>query len=297
MPEIEIDKIKIPDVRVSSVLTEEQKALLASTIKEVGVVQDPVVRDLGDGTFELLAGRSRLQALVDQGAKTVTVKVLTVDEKTGLLMNIIENVARGSYEYISVARAIRKMLKLGSTYEELEKVFPWRARWIEFIEGLQDLPDDVVQAIHDKTITPSHVQIALNLPTPEEIHSGLQTAYRLGWDTGTFKTFVQNRVEEIKRAKAKAAEQGTEPVIPTANPEQLTRYHQCLACGYKKPVEKVTVQMVCEDCMKLIKYITSQVGPPETAIYEVGNALNFYAGVKQEATPPPPPPTAAESPQ
>jgi len=61
MPElrtIPIDKIRIPDVRVSSILNEEQKAFLSSTIREIGVIQDPVVRDLGDGTYELISGNS-----------------------------------------------------------------------------------------------------------------------------------------------------------------------------------------------------------------------------------------------
>jgi len=61
MPElrtIPISKIKIPDVRVSSILNEEQKALLRSTIRSVGVIQDPVVRMLPDGSYEVIAGNS-----------------------------------------------------------------------------------------------------------------------------------------------------------------------------------------------------------------------------------------------
>jgi len=65
MPELKVvrlNKIRIPEVRVSSILDEEQKALLASTIREVGVVQDIVVRDLGQGEFELVAGKGGIAA-------------------------------------------------------------------------------------------------------------------------------------------------------------------------------------------------------------------------------------------
>lgn len=268
-------------MRVSSILDEEQKALLASTISQVGVIQDPVVRPLPDGYYELVTGRSRISEQIAQGALEVQVKVIEADEKLGLIMNIVENVARGSYDYISIGQAIRKLRTLGSSPEELEKIFPWRARWIQFLEDLQDLPDDVVAAIKARKITPTHVQVALNLPTPYEVHDGLRTAINLGWDTGTFKIFVQNRVEQIARAKAEAEAKGVEPEIPAPNPEQLIQYRQCLICGYRKPAKEITLQYVCEGCQTLTRYITDQLGPPEKAIDTIYAALQVYFGVRR----------------
>lgn len=290
MPELKripVTLIKIPDVRVSSVLDDEQRALIGSTIREVGVVQDPVVRALPDGSYELVAGKSRIQELVAQGAQEVDVKVIAADERTALIMNIIENVARGSYDYISVSKAIRKLVTLGSTYEDLEKIFPWRRRWIQFLDELQDLPDDVVQALTARIITPTHVQIALNLPTPEEIHQGLRTVIRLAWDTGTFKIYVQNRLEQIEAARRDAASQGLEPTIPAANPQALIKYKQCLLCGYQKDVKEVTLQTVCDGCRKLASYITNQEGPPEKAIFTIYAALRMYHGLPPDLGPEP----------
>ena len=197
-------------------------------------------------------------------------------------MNIVENVARGSYDYISIAQTIRKLRELGATPEELERIFPWKKRWIQFIEDLQDLPEDVAEAIANRRITPTHVMLAANLPTPYEVHDGLKTAINLGWDTGTFKTFVQNRVEQIARAKQKAAAEGVEPEIPPAVPEQLIRYKQCLLCGYKKPAEQVTVQLVCQGCVDLIGYITHLEGPPEDAKQTIYAALQAYYGAVEK---------------
>jgi len=285
---IPIDRIKIPDIRVSSILDEEQRALMASTIKEVGVVQDPVVRYLPDGSYELVAGRSRIRELAAQGATKVDCKVIEADEKTGLIMNVIENVARGSYDYISIAQAIRRLRELGSTSEDLEKVFPWKRRWIEFLEQLQDLPGDVVEALKERRITPTHVQLALNLTTPEEVHSGLRTAISLGWDSGTFRVFVTNRNEEILRARQAAKEKGVASEIPPASPEQLIKYRQCLVCGYQKPAQRVTLQSVCEDCVDLARYITQLEGDPAEAIHVIYEALKMYHGVPRPTVPLPP---------
>jgi len=284
LPELKIipvGSIRIPDVRVSSILDEEQRALLASTIAEVGVVQDPVVRALPDGNYELIAGRGRISELVALGRTEVQVKVVEADEKMGLVMNVIENVARGSYDYISISQAIRRLKSLGAVPEQLEKIFPWSRRWIDFLEDLQDLPDDVVAAIKARKITPTHVQHALNLPTPYEVHDGLRSAINLGWDTGTFKVFVQNRVDQIARAKAEAAAKGVEPEIPAVNPEQLVQYRQCLVCGYRKPAKEITLEYICEACQTLTRYITDQLGPPEKAIETVYAALQVYFGMRR----------------
>ena len=61
MPElktVKLDTIEIPDVRVSSILNEEQRALMASTIKEIGVIQNIVVRVTAIDQYELVAGNS-----------------------------------------------------------------------------------------------------------------------------------------------------------------------------------------------------------------------------------------------
>jgi len=275
---VELDRIRIPEIRVSSILDEEQRALLSSTIKEIGVVQDIVVRRAGVDQYELVAGKSRLEELKTLGFQETTVKVIDADDKLGLIINIVENVARGSYDYISISRAIRRLKETGCTPQELERIFPWQRRWIQFIEDLQDLPGDVTEAIANRRITPTHVQLALNLTTPYEVHDGLRTAINLGWDTGTFKTFVQNRIEQLEHAKREAEAKGVEPETPPAAPEQLIRYKQCLLCGYKKPAEQVTVQLVCEPCKDLVGYVTELEGPPEDAIKTVYAALQAYYG-------------------
>ena len=282
MKKIPVDKIRIPDVRVSSILDEEQKAILKSTIKEVGVIQDPVVRPLPDGAFEVVAGKSRILELASQGATEITVKVIETDERTALTMNIIENVARGTFDYISVAQSIRKLKTLGATDQDLVKIFPWRPQWLNFIEELQDLPEDITQAIKDKKITPSHVQIAVALPTPYEIHDGLKTAINMGWDSGTLRTYVQNRVSQIEAAKAEAQARGVEPEIPPPNPTQLIQYRQCLLCGYRYPTEAVTLQHACTDCQDLVKYIVDLLGQPKDAIQKVYVAMSAYFGQRPQ---------------
>jgi len=287
---IDLKTVRIPDVRVSSILNPEQQALLSSTIQAVGTVQDIVVREIGESKYELVAGKSRLQDILAKGYTEWPVKVITATEKLALIMNIVENLARGTYEYISVSQAIRKLRNMGASWEELEGIFPWKHRWLEFIDGLQDLPDDVVEALRARKITPTHVQVALNLPTPVEVHGGLRTAITHEWDTGIFKTFVQNRVDQIADAHREAAAKGLPPEIPPPLPEQLIKYKMCLVCGYRKPAEEITVQLICDGCRQLAKYVKDVVGPNEDAMQVVYRAMQAYHGVLQQQQRPRPPP-------
>ena len=299
MPELKVipvEKIRVPDVRVGSVLSDEQRALIASTIKSVGLVQDPVVRALPDGDYELVSGKSRIAELAAQGHQEVQVKVIEADDPTALIMNITENVARGSYDYISVSKSIRRLKELGVGPDRLEGIFPWKSRWIEFLEGLQDLPSDVVEAISARKLTPTHVQVALELPTPYEIHDGLRTALNLGWDTGTFKTYVQNRVDQVAKARADAASRGQEPIIPPAMPEELIQYTQCLLCGYKKPRTQVTVSQVCDSCKDVAAYVAANLGSDADALQTLYSALQAYFGPPRPQQPQPQPPKAEPSP-
>lgn len=291
---IKFSEVRIPEVRVSSIHTKEERALLASTTKEIGLVQDMVVRPLPDGGYELISGRGRMEELAAAGHTEYTFKVLEAGDAEALIMNIVENVARGSYDYVSVSEAINKLIALGRSFDDLAMIFPWRKRWIEFLAGFKDLPDDVIQGIKTKQLTPTHIQIAVNLPTPAEIHSGLRTAMRLGWNTSTFKVFVDNRLDQIRRAHEEATARGGPVEIPVAQPKQLIRYKQCLACGYQKPVDKVLIYPVCDECMQIAKYVTANLGSEEDALQTIYAALQMYYGNQQrpaapheEARPPP----------
>jgi len=284
--EIPIDLIDIPDVRVNSVLDDEQKAWLEATIKSMGVIQDPVVRRKPDGRYELIAGKSRITKMKELGMEKVRVKVLDADDLTALKMNIIENVARGSWDYISLARAIKKMFDLGATMEDVCKTFGRSETWVRRTLVLLDLPEEIQEAIRAGKLTPSHVYIAGRLPTPYEVHDALLTALRLGWSTSVLETYVENRLYEIEQAKKQAAATGQPVEIPEPNPEKLIQYKMCTLCGYMHPSDKVTVQIVCQDDLDLVKYIRDMLGPGPDAIQTVYKALQLYFSQPRQLRPP-----------
>ena len=279
-------KIKIPGIRASSRMDPEAKEFFDATIKEVGVVQEPVVRSLDDGTYELVAGLSRMRAQIEDGAQEIEVKVIQVDERTATVMHLAENVARGKVDPISIAKVMTKLMGQGYNIQDLRRALGKSESWVRRTLQLLDLPEEIQQAIAQGLLTPSHVYIAAHMPTPDETLDALQTAVKLGWTSSTLETFVANRLSEIDAAKKAAEEKGGPVDIPPANPQQLISFKQCLLCGYRKPQDKVLNMMVCEDCINLVKYVTGQLGPSDQALNTLYSALAKYFGQTIPATPP-----------
>ena len=273
-----IDAIKIPEVRASSKLTPEQLAFFKATVEAVGVVQDPVVRSVSPGVYELVAGKTRLEELRARGETEISVKLIDADERTATFMHLAENVARGSVDPVSVAKVMAKLRAGGTSIGDLARVLGKSETWVRRTLALLDLPEEYQQAIKDAKLTPTHVYLACKMPTPYEVDDALRTALTHGWNTSIFETFVNNRIAQLEAAKQAAAEKGVEYAPPPVEPEKLISYKQCLLCGYRVPADQIQVQLVCDGCQELAAYITSQLGPWEKCRDVVFSALQLYFG-------------------
>lgn len=276
MESISIDSIVIPEVRASSKFTPEQLEFFQATVKELGVVNPITIRPLLEGGYELVAGKTRLLEAQNQGATMIDAIVLEVDNKKALLMHLAENVARGSVDTISVAKVIRKLQEEGSDIPEISRILGKSETWVRRTLQLLELPEEYQDNIKDGKLTPTHVYLAAKLPTTYEMDEALKTAVRLEWNTPILQTYVENRVVQLERAREEAQKSGVPETPPPPVPQELVSYRQCLVCGYKKPKDQVTLQQVCDPCIKMVQYICGQLGPPEEAEKTIFHALRGY---------------------
>jgi len=296
---VPIDKIRIPEVRASSKFTEEQEAFFKATIDSVGVINDIVLRKLPDGFFELQAGKSRLEELKARGNVEVDAKIIDADERTGLIIHLAENLARGSTDPISEAKVMQKLITLGSSVEEVSKILGRSKEWVDLRLALLQLPEKYRGDLTTGKLKVGHVEEILRLPNPIEIEAALSTARDLGWPVNVLKNYVDNRLVDIQRTEAK--DQSGQPVTPPAPAAmvEMARTRQCLCCGQMRLINQIRMPTMCDPCYELIRYVTSQLGKPEDAIQKVYEALDFYQRYQewqrrqsQPGIPPPAPPTS-----
>ncbi len=93
---------------------------LAASIKEVGVMQPPVVRELGDGLYELIMGERRLRASKIAGLKTIPVILRASADNEMLREALLENIHRSQLNPHEEAAAYQNLLNdFGYTHDEL----------------------------------------------------------------------------------------------------------------------------------------------------------------------------------
>ena len=84
---------------------------LADSIKLHGIIQPLTVRELTNGTYELISGERRLRAAKLVGLEKVPAYVRNVDDQRSLEMALIENIQRKDLNAIEVALSFERMLE------------------------------------------------------------------------------------------------------------------------------------------------------------------------------------------
>lgn len=84
---------------------------LAASISQHGIMQPIVVRPIGEGRYEIIAGERRFRAARLAGLEEVPVLVREVTDQNALAMALIENIQREDLNPLEEAQAIRRLIE------------------------------------------------------------------------------------------------------------------------------------------------------------------------------------------
>jgi ParB family transcriptional regulator, chromosome partitioning protein len=151
---------------------DEALAGLATSIREVGILQPLVVRRTTEGRYELIAGERRLRAARAAGLPVVPVVLRDSGDDALLRDALIENIHREDLNPIEQAEAFKALLgELGLKQEELaDRVGVSRSHIANTIRLLA-LPLEVQQLLTDDKITAGHARALLSLGDKEAMAS------------------------------------------------------------------------------------------------------------------------------
>jgi ParB family transcriptional regulator, chromosome partitioning protein len=169
---------------------------LADSIRERGVLQPPVVRDLGEGHYELIAGERRARASRLAGLSEIEVILKDSDRAGSLQDALLENVARADLSPIEKARAYASLVEdLGLTREAIGRQLGESRMNISNYIRLLDLPDDVLDLIDGGQLTYVHGRALLLCSEQATRRDLARRAVQEGWST--------RQLEHAARAKAR----------------------------------------------------------------------------------------------
>ena len=140
---------------------------LANSIRQIGLVQPITLRDMGDGTYVIIAGERRWRACQRVGLTTIPAYIRTVDDENMMEMALVENIQREDLTAIEVALAYQSLIEQYSlTQDKLsERVGKNRATIANYLRLLK-LPASVQVALRKREIDMGHARALLALSDP-----------------------------------------------------------------------------------------------------------------------------------
>lgn len=167
--EIRIDDIKPNPNQPRRSFDEETLGELAASIKELGVVQPLSVREMGDGTYQIIAGERRWRAAGIAGLNSVPAYVRSASDSEVTEMALIENIQREDLNAIEVALAFRNLIDTYNlTQERLSERLGKKRATIANHLRLLKLPAEIQLGLRDHKLDMGHARALLSVEDPKE---------------------------------------------------------------------------------------------------------------------------------
>ncbi len=146
---------------------EESMGALAASIREVGLLQPVLVRELEEeeDSYELIAGERRWRAARRAGLQTIPVLVQVADDVASLEQALVENLHRVDLNALEEAAAYQQLIdEFGLTHEQVAtRMGKGRATVTNTLRLLQ-LPAGAQRALAERTISAGHARALLGTP-------------------------------------------------------------------------------------------------------------------------------------
>lgn len=161
----------------------DQEALdaLAASIKAQGVMQPILVRPVGDGKHEIIAGERRWRAARIAGLATVPVLVRAVPDQQALAVALIENIQREDLNALEEAVGIERLIKeFALTHQAVADAIGKSRAAVTNLLRLLDLAPPVKTLLGEGRLEMGHARALLALPVERQIALAREAAEQ-GW--------------------------------------------------------------------------------------------------------------------
>lgn len=215
----EVVMVRLSDIipnRFQPRLTFDEEALneLANSIKEHGIIQPLILRDLGS-KYEIIAGERRYKASTIAGLTEVPAIVGSMDDQTSAELALIENIQRKDLSAIEEAKSYKKILDMGNfTQDELAKRMGKSQSTIANKMRLLALTNEVQVALMNNLISERHARCLLQIKDEDKQKEVLNKII-------TERMNVRDTDEYIKNMLGISNEMPKEAVTPIVPPVQV----------------------------------------------------------------------------
>ena len=169
---IDVNNISANPKQPRTVFDEDLLTELALSIKEVGLLQPPVVRSIGSGKYQLIMGERRFRAAKLAGLKSIPVIIRQTSDDQLLREALIENIHRSQLNPLEEGAAYQQLLNdFSYTHDELATKLSKSRPAITNTMRLLNLPPAVQRKVAAGVISAGHARALLSLTDDKEIEN------------------------------------------------------------------------------------------------------------------------------
>lgn len=202
--EIPLDQIEPNADQPRSLFDEDALHELASSIREIGIIQPITLRQVSENRFQIIAGERRWRASQMAGLKTIPAYIRTISDENVMEMALVENIQREDLNPIEIALAYEHLLEnSGSTQEQVaERVGKSRTAITNYLRLLK-LPAQVQMSLQKKELDMGHARALLAIDSPSMQLKLFRETLKNGWSVRKVEEAVRrlNNGEDIEEGK------------------------------------------------------------------------------------------------
>ncbi len=170
---------------------------LAASIKSTGILQPLIIRKLGPGDYQLVAGERRMRAAHLAGLTQVPVIVRDYDDRSMMELALIENIQREDLNPIDEAKAYHALIeKVGLTHDQLSERVGKQRSSISNSLRLLGLPPEVMDMVSRGTLSAGHGRALLGLEAAGDQLAAARYVSSKGFSVRRTEAFVKRKVRK-----------------------------------------------------------------------------------------------------
>ena len=211
--EVSIDSISPNPKQPRTVFNEEAMAELVASIKEIGILQPPVVRQTSPGRYELVMGERRFRAAKLAGLRSIPVIIRQTPDNELLREALIENIHRSQLNPLEEAAAYTQLLQdFNCTHDELAHKLGRSRPLISNTMRLLNLPASVQSRVASGVISAGHARALLGLSNETQIDQLVKRIVAEGLSVRAVEEIIA-ATSPKSASKAKKKSGGTSPEV------------------------------------------------------------------------------------
>ncbi|BDW93267.1 ParB/RepB/Spo0J family partition protein [Allomuricauda sp. XS_ASV26] len=167
--ELDVNSIEVNPFQPRSNFNDEALEELASSIRELGIIQPITVRKLDFNKFQLVSGERRFRASKLVGLETIPAYIRIANDQESLEMALVENIQRQDLDPIEIALSYQRLIdEIEITQEKLsDRVGKKRSTITNYLRLLK--LDPIIQTgMRDGFISMGHGRALINIDKKKE---------------------------------------------------------------------------------------------------------------------------------